>query len=76
MIEIPPRFANLPPVNPDSRKVMRKRLGEDWPGASGLAEDVRHYGRWMRDEAERRMGHLYPKARLPDGGEATTIAWL
>lgn len=33
----------------------------------------------MRDEAERRIGHLYPKARLPKelgGGEATVIAWL
>nr|WP_299425668.1 DUF1156 domain-containing protein [uncultured Meiothermus sp.] len=47
-----------------------------WKGAKGLAEDVRHYGRWMRDEAEKRIGHLYPKARLPGGGEATVIAWL
>jgi putative DNA methylase len=37
---------------------------------------VRDYGRWMRDEAERRVGHLYPKARLPDGSEATVIAWI
>jgi putative DNA methylase len=51
-------------------------LGEDWPGASGLAEDVRYYGKWMRDEAEKRIGHLYPKAKLPDGSEATVIAWL
>ncbi len=50
-----------------------------WPGASGLAADVRHYGQWMRDEAFRRIGHLYPKVRLPKeqgGGEATVIAWL
>lgn len=45
-------------------------------GAQGLAEDVRFYGRWMRDEAERRISHLYPKAKLPDGSEATVIAWL
>ena len=32
-----------------------------WPGATGLAEDVRRYGKWMRDEAEKRIGHLYPK---------------
>ena len=47
-----------------------------WKGAQGLAEDVRWYGRWMRDEAEKRIGHLYPKARLPDGSQATVIAWL
>ncbi len=77
MIEIPPRFADLPPVNPKSRKKMQPRIeGQDWPGAAGLAEDVRYYGKWMRDEAERRIGHLYPKARLPDSGEATVIAWL
>ena len=41
-----------------------------------MAEDVRFYGQWMRAEAETRIGHLYPKARLPDGTEATVIAWL
>ena len=45
-------------------------------GAQGLAEDVRYYGQWMRDEAEKRIGHLYPKAKLPDGTEATVVAWL
>ncbi|MFI5275051.1 MAG: hypothetical protein ACHQ4H_18630, partial [Ktedonobacterales bacterium] len=51
----------------------------DWKGAQGLAEDVRYYGKWMRDEAFKRIGHLYPKVRLPKeqgGGEATVIAWL
>ena len=43
----------------------------NWKGAQGLAEDVRYYGQWMRDEAEKRIGHLYPKAKLPDGSEAT-----
>jgi len=77
MIEIPPKFANQPPVNPEARKKMQRKIeGQDWPGASGLAEDVRYYGRWMRDEAERRIGHLYPKAKLPDGTEATVIAWI
>jgi len=50
-----------------------------WPAATGLAADVRYYGQWMRDEAERRIGHLYPKVKLPQehgGGEATVIAWL
>lgn len=77
LIEIPPKFAGMPPVNPEARKKMQKKIeGQDWPGSSGLAEDVRYYGKWMRDEAEKRIGHLYPKAKLPDGSEATVIAWL
>lgn len=77
LIEIPPKFAGQPPVNPEARAKMQKKIqGQDWPGATGLAEDVRYYGKWMRDEAEKRIGHLYPRARLPDGSEATVIAWL
>ncbi len=75
LIEIPPRFANMPPVNPEDRN----RIGADWKGAAGLAADVRYYGKRMRDEAEKRIGHLYPKVKLPreyGGGEATVIAWL
>lgn len=72
LIEIPPRWAGQPPVFPGAAE---ERLG-DWPRATGLAEDVRRYGAWMRDEAEKRIGHLYPKAPLPDGTEATVIAWL
>ncbi|MGE3842612.1 MAG: DUF1156 domain-containing protein [Vicinamibacterales bacterium] len=88
MIEIPPKFAGKPPVNPKSRANPRM-MGEAWRGAQGLAEDVRYYGQWMRDEAERRIGHLYPKVRVtaemarerPDlepyvGRELTVIAWL
>ena len=76
LIEIPPTFAGLPPVNRDAQK---KLLERDWPGAQGLAEDIRYYGKWMRDEAERRIGHLYPKVALSkDYGsqEATVVAWL
>jgi len=78
LIEIPPKFAGMPPVNPESRKKSQTTLKgtKEWKGAEGLAEDVRYYGRWMRDEAEKRIGHLYPKAKLPDGTEATVIAWL
>ena len=88
MIEIPPKFAGRPPVNPEARKDKRL-LERTWSGAQGLAEDVRYYGRWMRDEAEKRIGHLYPKVRvtaeLADGQaglepyvgrELTVIAWL
>ncbi len=76
LIEIPPKFAGRPPVHPDQPAALVKR---EWRGAQGLAEDVRYYGKWMRDEAERRIGHLYPKVQLPPehgGGEATVIAWL
>lgn len=88
MIEIPPKFAGKPPVNPEARQ--DKRLFErEWTGAQGLAEDVRYYGEWMRDEAEKRIGELYPKVEVtaemakerPDlkkyvGQKLTVIAWL
>ena len=81
--EIPPKFAGRPPVNPE-----RDPLGA-WSGAQGLAEDIRHYGQWMRVEAGRRIGHLYPKVEVTEaagwervdlrphvGRELTVIAWL
>lgn len=71
LIEIPPRFRGQAPVHPDLQGGL-----VSYQGAEGLAADVRAYGQWMRDEAERRIGHLYPKAQLPDGGEATVIAWI
>jgi putative DNA methylase len=71
LIEIPPRFAGRPPVFPGAAG---SRMS--WPGATGLAEDVRRYGQWMRGQAEQRIGHLYPKARLADGTEASVIAWI
>jgi putative DNA methylase len=88
MIEIPPRFAGRPPVNPEAQKE-KALISREWKGAQGLAEDVRYYGQWMRDEAEKRIGHLYPKAKVtaetakvrPDlkkyvGQKLTVIAWL
>ncbi|WP_454163373.1 DUF1156 domain-containing protein [Gordonia iterans] len=72
LIEIPPKFAGQRPVFPGAVD----ETIQDWPRATGLAEDVRRYGQWMRDEAEKRIGHLYPKAQLPDGSEATVIAWI
>ncbi|MBX7223404.1 MAG: DUF1156 domain-containing protein [Blastocatellia bacterium] len=74
LIEIPPKFAGMPPVNPKAKTSLLK--GGTWKGAQGLAEDVRYYGQWIRDEGEKRIGHLYPKAILPDGSQATVIAWL
>ena len=88
MIEIPPKFAGKPPVNSESRKG-KGSTDAIWKGAAGLAEDVRYYGQWMRDEAEKRIGHLYPKIEVtaemaqerPDlkrylGRRLTVIAWL
>lgn len=77
MIEIPPRFAGQAPVNPDSRTRLDGATG--WQGAQGLAADVQYYGEWMKQEAFRRIGHLYPKVKVPHelgGGEATVIAWI
>ena len=75
LVEIPPKFAGRPPVNPKAQAEL-KRGRWNGRGAQGLAEDVRYYGQWMRDEAEKRIGHLYPKVKLPDGSDATVIAWL
>ena len=92
MIEIPPKFASKPPVNPNAQH-QKAQMDKSWLGAQGLAEDVRYYGKWMRDEAEKRIGHLYPKIEVtaemaesanpprPDlkkyvGKKLTVIAWL
>ena len=77
LIEIPPKFAGHPPVHPVEQG--RLKGAAMWAGATGLAEDVRYYGQWMRDQALDRIGYLYPKVVLPKdqgGGEATVIAWL
>lgn len=77
LIEIPPKFAGQPPVNPEAQKKIGS--SSNWRGAQGLAADVRYYGQWMREEAKRRIGNLYPTVTLPKdqgGGEATVIAWL
>lgn len=99
LIEIPPKFAGMPPVHPPltpSRKgegaAQSELWKKEWKGAEGLAEDVRYYGKWMRDEAEKRIGHLYPKYKITQellderedlckqglkaGDELTVIAWL
>jgi len=89
MIEIPPRFAGRKPVGPIPADEKQATLHEDWSGAKGLAEDVRRYGAWMRAEAEKRIGHLYPKIAVTAemareradlrplvGKELTVIAWI
>ena len=76
LVEIPPKFAGQPPVNPKSQAELKRGGKWNGKGAQGLADDVRYYGQWMRDEAEKRIGHLYPKVTLPDGSETTVTAWL
>jgi putative DNA methylase len=91
MIEIPPKFVGVTPVGPDveSKKGGKLAIPQVWPGVTGLAEDVRRYGVWMRDEASKQFGHLYPKAQItaqlaedrPDlkpliGQELTVLAWI
>jgi putative DNA methylase len=88
MIEIPPKFVGKPPVNTDAQH-QKAQMDKSWKGAQGLAEDVRFYGQWMRDEAEKRIGHLYPKIEITAamaqerqdlkkyvGQNLTVIAWL
>lgn len=75
LTELPAKFAGQPPIHPDNLKLDTG----SWSGAQGLAEDVRYYGQWMRDEAKRRIGHLYPHVDVlaaPGSGSATAIAWL
>ena len=89
MIEIPPRFAGLAPVNPEAQAEFARGARWNGKGAQGLAEDVRYYGQWMRNEAEKRIGHLYPKIEITEaiakersdlqrymGRKLTVIAWL
>jgi putative DNA methylase len=88
MIEIPPKFAGKAPVHPEARNE-KSLIAREWKGAEGLAEDVRYYGQWMRDEAEKRIGYLYPKIEVTAemartrqdlrpyvGQKLTAIAWL
>jgi len=93
LIEIPPKFANMPPVHPpEEGKGQTDLFTKEWKGVEGLAEDVRYYGQWMRDEAEKRIGHLYPKVKITQemldergdlrekgvkvGEEVTPVAWF
>ena len=73
MIEIPPKFAGRPPVNPEYQNSLSLQR---WSGAQGLAEDVRYYGEWMKQKAWERIGHLYPKVKDEHGKEHTVIAWI
>jgi putative DNA methylase len=71
MLEIPHRFAGRAPVHPTPRASR-----SFWQGIDGLAADVEAYGRWMQEEANRRIGHFYPDVSLDDGSTATPVAWI
>lgn len=89
-IEVPPKFADLPPVNPDwQQKCAEEKAAKVWQGAKGLADDIRFYGKWMRDEARERIGPLYPSVEISkqivndqpelapyEGQTLKVIAWL
>ena len=73
MIEVPPRFKDVPPIHTGIKGRQFYR------NAEGLAEDVKFYGEWVRKKALARIGDLYPQVELPKengGGKATVIAWI
>ena len=83
--EIPAKFANMPPINPEARD----NTGNHWQGANGLAEDVSYYGEWMRRKAIEKIGDKYPDVLITDqmveqrpdlvkyrGRELKVITWL
>jgi len=88
LIEIPPKFSGSPPVNPEFRG-SQSAWSDQWSKSHGLAEDVRFYGDWMRDEAFKRIGQLYPPVNVTQemanqrddlkplvGRDLTVIAWI
>ncbi len=82
MIELPPKFHDQNPVNPDADPLGmftgtgRNKTRTPWKGTAGLAADIRYYGAWMREAACKEIGHLYPEAKLPNGTSVTVVAWL
>lgn len=83
LIELPPKFADMPPVNPAADR------NRSWAGSEGLSDDVRYYGSWICSELNKKLSDLYPDVRItaevakgrPDlkpfiGRELPVIAWL
>lgn len=74
MIEIPPRFKDLPPVNPDDRAAL---VDGAYHGAQGLARDIHYYGELLKQKAYEKLGKYYPTVKDPETGEErTVIAWI
>ena len=76
LIELPGKFAGRPPVSPKAPRRKSQQRADRCAANEGLAEDVRHYGAWVRQEAHQRVQHLYPPVSTPDGKEAVPTAWL
>ncbi len=87
MIEVPPKFVNKSSINPDARR--QKSFGTNHRGYLGLQEDVKFYGAWINEQANKRLSNLYPKYLITDevisvrpdlekyrGKKLTVIAWL
>ena len=64
MIELPPKYKGLPPIGPQNEHQSQDNLIENWPKATGLAEDVRRYGKWIQAKAQHSLGHLYPEVDI------------
>jgi putative DNA methylase len=74
-LEIAPRWARCPPVNPTDRK----QIGgtDSWPGTHGLAADVRYYSSRIRNQLSERVGHLYPNATsATHHNGVSVVAWI
>jgi putative DNA methylase len=77
LLDFPQRFFGQPAVNPDAQHSLARQTADS--GITGIIDDVRYYGKWIREEAEQQIGDLYPKAKLPKeygGGEAAVNTWL
>jgi putative DNA methylase len=61
-LELAPRWAGRPPVNPMDRKKIGGTHG--WPGTVGLAADVRYYGRLIHERVWEKLRHLYPPVKV------------
>ena len=75
-------YVNRHPINSEANKLeardgrRRPKRPVTWRGASGLADDLRFYGKWILNKARERIGHFYPDVDIPGGSTATTTAWI
>ena len=88
MIELPQRFSDLNPIGPARTEDKQQSLS-NFEGLTGLAEDVRRYGDWVRDKAYEKIGHFYPEILVTNelaednatlkphlGKNLTVICWV
>lgn len=67
--EIPARFMNCPSVFPEAEIQL-------YIGTTGLANDIRLYGEWIRQELGKRLTSSYPNAVTPDENGIQPYAWI